>query len=64
MLILDLEIEHLARARQRGLEREAAIGLMLRRAERERKLELEPRPARRAHRGPAARFLASLAGRA
>ena len=61
MLILDLEIEHLARARQRGLEREAAINLLLRQAERTR--EDEPRPAPPARLGPVARFVANLAAR-
>lgn len=61
MLILDLEIEHLARARQRGLEREAAIDLLLRQAERTR--EDEPRPARHTRLGPVARFVANLAAR-
>jgi len=61
VLILDLEIEHLARARQRGLEREAAINLLLRQAERTR--EDEPRPARPARLGPVARFVANLAAR-
>ncbi|HEV8633055.1 MAG TPA: hypothetical protein VG370_02270 [Chloroflexota bacterium] len=62
MLILDLEIEHLARARQHGLEREAAIALLLRRAAAQaRRPEEEPRRAHRDEVGLAARFLAKLA---
>ena len=65
MQILDLEIEHLARARQRGFQREAAIRLLLRHAEQAQARSPE-RPAldRPAQLGPAARFLAVLAGRA
>ena len=63
MLILDLEIEHLARARQRGFQREAAIRLMLRRAAEQADRPDEPRRRELDELGPAARFLANLAAR-
>jgi hypothetical protein len=64
VLTLDLELEHLARARQRGFQREAVIRLMLRQAaEQTRELDDEPRQTRRDRLGPAARFLAAFAPR-
>ena len=62
MLILDIEIEHLARARQRGLRREAAVQLMLKRAHAQ--LADEPAPKRHEELGPVARFLANVAAHA
>jgi hypothetical protein len=62
VLILDIEIEHLARARQRGFQREAALELMLKHA-RSQTAE-EPKPKRRDELSPAARFLTSLAANA
>ena len=56
MYVLNLELEHLARARQRGLEREAALELLLKRAKAE-----EPAPERREEPGAVARFLANVA---
>jgi hypothetical protein len=64
VLTLDLEIEQLALARQRGFQREAAVSLMLRRAAaQERGREDAPPAARRDRIGPAARLLAYLAPR-
>ena len=59
MFVLDLELEHLARARQRGLQREAAVELLLKRAKAE-----ELPPERRDEPGAVARFLANVAAHA
>ena len=61
MLILDIQIEHLARARQRGFQREAALDLMLKHA-RAQAAE-EPRKPRD-ELNPVARFLANVAAHA
>lgn len=58
MLILDIETEHLARARQRGFQREAALELMLKHANSE--TSEEPRQSRH-ELNPVARFLANVA---
>lgn len=59
MLILDVELEHLARARQRGFQREAALRLMLKHADR---LARDEEPVVKPERlTPAQRFLSQLA---
>jgi hypothetical protein len=61
VLILDIELEHLARARQRGFQRDAALDLMLKHAKRQTADE----PAKRSEElNPVARFLANVAAHA
>ena len=61
MLILDIELEHLARARQRGFQRDAALDLMLKHA----KAQLPEEPRKRLDElSPVARFLSNVAAHA
>jgi hypothetical protein len=62
VLILDIELEHLARARQKGFQREAALELLLKHARRQ-SLD-EPAPKRVDQLNPVARFLSSVAAHA
>lgn len=62
MLVLDLELEHLAMARQRGFRREAALELMLKHAKARSSDEQSAQP--RHELSPVARFLANVAAHA